>query len=450
MAPYPKVFLHNHHCCACVAVCEKRAPGRRAVLFPVPNKQDSDSATSRIVPIQVWIVKNESRQPTTPITFLHLFRVASSLLLQRLRFTNLESRRMFRYFACFSKSALCVLVLFVSPCSAQFPPPELPPPLPMHLYQVEDQTLGDLGCSLSQEGLLQLTQARQITLARYSNLKEASTFEEYDQGMRALWDIQDENIKVIVPAAGTYVGIENVIEYIALVVGVANEGYAYYYDSNLSNFQYFPNNSSFAFQVDQKSKFFCQLKSAGADPADTICETDETDSLSLHHVSFKPCTALLKQYVVAYDDVQNYLATKGARAATVCARHNQYCLGENKQFYDFMDCMEYMESIPFTTCGQEVFNGDNMLCRFKHSFMVRFRPEKHCAHIGPDSIPCTDEDCDGDFRACEATPGDLTYTPRLHERCCDKKYGWDDYCLEPPCNNKPRNSIDQSRCAGDY
>lgn len=306
--------------------------------------------------------------------------------------------------------------------SAQFEAPFLPPPLPMDIYPVENSGNGDLSCPLT-VNMEALHNARMGTIAKYSALKEASSFEEYESGMRSLWDSVDEGIRVVVPAAGVYTGIASVIEYIALVVGVANDGFAHYYNSVPSNFQAFPNNSSYSFQVAQKAKFYCNSPPSNDNAGD--CQSDEMDSLSLHHISFKPCTTLIKQYVVAYDHMQSYMATKGARAATVCSRHNQYCTGENSQFENFMECMHYMESIPFTTCGAIVFQGDSMLCRFKHSFMVRFRPEKHCPHIGRESLPCDDDDCLGDFGACEADPGDLSYTPRLHPRCCksSKKVG---------------------------
>ncbi len=320
------------------------------------------------------------------------------------------------------KRQLESLFLGIFLCSIVYSQPSPPniAPLPMHLYQVQGSESGDANCP-SSVNLQQLTIARQLTLRRYSDLKEAASFEAYDTAMRELWYKNDSNIRVIVPAAGTYIGIEDIVEYIALVVGVANDGFAHYYNARVSGFKYYPNNSSYSFKVDQKVKFYCRRAPTTTDPGD--CQTGEIDSIALHHVSFEPCTPLLKQYVIGYDDYQNYLATKGARLITICMRHEQHCTTpQTRQFRDIFDCMKYYETIPFTTCGAEVFNGDNALCRFKHSFMVKFRPEKHCAHIGRNSKPCTDADCDGDFRSCTSKPGEITYTPRLSTRCCRRPY----------------------------
>lgn len=82
--------------------------------------------------------------------------------------------------------------------------------------------------------------------------------------MSALWNVADSNIKVITPAAGIYTGIESIIEYITLVVEVANNGYLFFSESgSLSNFKYFPTNSSYSFESTQKAcleigrLFFC-------------------------------------------------------------------------------------------------------------------------------------------------------------------------------------------------
>ena len=258
-----------------------------------------------------------------------------------------------------------------------------------------------------------------MNLGKYSLLKEAQSFEEFEAGMQEIWDVEDKDIQVIIPAAGTYTGIEQVIEYISLVVGSLNNGFAYYYDSVISNLgEYFPTNSSYAFQVAQKSQFYCTVLPSANDSG--ICETGAIDSLALHHVTWKPCTALIKQYVIAYDDQQNYLATKGASPVTVCTRHERYCADDenNKQFDSFLDCMNFMESIPSVSCGAEIFNGDNMLCRFKHSFMAPFRPNVHCPHLGRETYACSDVGCEE--LACGGAPGDIDFTGVLPTECSEE------------------------------
>lgn len=314
--------------------------------------------------------------------------------------------------------ALCSIVLLsVLPTfsTAAFPPPQLPT-LPMEKYQVDNGN-GDAACPSSVD-MVALQQARQMTMANYSALKEARDFEEFSDQMRRLWDVEDENIKVIVPKAGIYTGIEDVIEYITLVVGSINGGFAYYYNSVITDFEYFPTNSSYAFQVAQKAQFDCTVLPSPTDPGK--CNTGEMDALAAHHITWKPCTALISQYVIGYDEQQNYLAMKGMTLTSICSKHERFCTGENQQFTSFLDCMSFMESIPAVSCEDEVFNGDNAICRFKHSIMIPFRPDIHCPHIGRETYACTDEACGGKL-ACGGKPGELLYTGGILPNGCSKE-----------------------------
>jgi len=311
--------------------------------------------------------------------------------------------------------ALCSLLLSALPvlsaAESDSPPVVPPPPLPMDRYQVDNG--GDVSCPASVDmGALQ--QARQVTLTKYSALKEAESFEVFSAKMRTLWDVEDENIKVIIPQAGTYVGIEKLTEYITLVVGSINGGYVYYYGASTSNFKYFPTNSSYAFQVNQKVQHLCTVPPSPTDPG--VCDIGEMDSLALHHITWKPCTALISQYVIAYNDQMNYYAKIGMTLPSLCNRHQRYCTGENQQYVDFIDCMSFMESIPTVSCKNAIFNGNNSICRFKHSFMAQFNPAVHCPHLGKVTDVCTDEDCGGDL-TCDGKPGETTYTAILPDAC---------------------------------
>ena len=339
---------------------------------------------------------------------------------------------------------MCSVLLSTLPAfsAAEFPPPQLPPPLPMERYRVDNG--GDDTCPSSID-MNKIQQARLMAIRRYSALKEAETFDEYSVEMRKLWDAEDENIKIIVPAAGTYTGIEAVIEYITLVVGSINGGFAYYYNSTISDFKNFPTNSSTAFQVAQKAQFFCTVLPSASDPG--VCDTGEMDALALHHITWKPCTALISQYVIAYDEQQNYFATKGLTLTSVCNRHQRYCTGKNQQYADFIDCMSFMERIPSVSCTNAIFNGDNAICRFKHSLMVQFSPDVHCPHIGRETYACTDEDCGG-VLTCDGKPGDITYTAILPNECSK------DCSANSSSNSKAKKSkggkVNTSRCASSW
>eukprot|EP00168_Porphyra_purpurea_P006380 TRINITY_DN1785_c0_g1_i2.p1 TRINITY_DN1785_c0_g1~~TRINITY_DN1785_c0_g1_i2.p1 ORF type:complete len:201 (-),score=37.79 TRINITY_DN1785_c0_g1_i2:299-901(-) len=134
-----------------------------------------------------------------------------------------------------------------------------------------------------------------------------------------------------------------------------------------------PANASVSFALAQTTRYYCARPPTEGDEG--ACETPALPSLSAHHVSFKPCTALLRQYVVEYDATTTYFAARGARAAVTCARHSRWCTGANAQYGSFGECMAAIDALPAFSCAAAVFQGNSAICRFKHSFMLRYRPE---------------------------------------------------------------------------
>ncbi|KAI9368019.1 hypothetical protein BJX61DRAFT_550765 [Aspergillus egyptiacus] len=70
-------------------------------------------------------------------------------------------------------------------------------------------------------------------------------------------------------------------------------------------------------------------------------------------------------------------------ATTICETHDQYCVGDNKQYASNEECVRFLtEEIRF---GRDYELGRNtLLCREVHEHMVQYRPTEHCPHIGPD------------------------------------------------------------------
>ncbi|OSX72737.1 hypothetical protein BU14_0407s0001 [Porphyra umbilicalis] len=285
----------------------------------------------------------------------------------------------------------------------------------MDRYPVHGPPGGDAVCPPGTNATA-LAEARLATIARYSALKSAPDFDTYNRSMRALWDTADPAIRVVVPAAGVYTGIEDLLEYVTLVVGSLNGGYVYFAGGDVRSLAWTPSNASVSFAAAQTARYYCARPPTEADGG--ACETDEIPALTAHHVSFKPCTALLRQYVLEYDATQVYLAARGARSAVTCARHDRWCTGANAQYGSFEECMTFMDALPAFSCSTAIFQGDSAICRFKHSFMLRFRPEVHCPHIGRVSPPCTDCDCD-DGVACRTRPGDVHFSP-VRPRSCPR------------------------------
>ncbi|KAJ6016818.1 hypothetical protein N7451_000197 [Penicillium sp. IBT 35674x] len=70
-------------------------------------------------------------------------------------------------------------------------------------------------------------------------------------------------------------------------------------------------------------------------------------------------------------------------AKDICKTHDAYCTGDNQQYpVDGVSCYDYLtQKIRF---GQSYELGRNtLLCREVHDHMVQYRPDVHCAHIGP-------------------------------------------------------------------
>lgn len=259
--------------------------------------------------------------------------------------------------------------LLQDPAGAYAPP--VAPVLPMERYPVgvaagDPPGGGDAGCGPS-VNVTALAADRLATIVAYGALKEAPDFATYDGAIRALWDAADPAIRVVVPAAGIYTGMEDVLEYVSLVVGALNGGYAAFSGGDIRDLAATPANASVSFTLGQTVQYYCQRLPNATTAGD--CETPPLPALSAHHVSFKPCSALLRQYVVSYDDTATFLAARGATAVTTCARHARWCTGRNAQYGSFGECVAAMDALPAYSCAKAIFQGDSTVCRFKHRYV---------------------------------------------------------------------------------
>jgi hypothetical protein len=90
------------------------------------------------------------------------------------------------------------------------------------------------------------------------------------------------------------------------------------------------------------------------------------------------------------------------------------------QYDSFLYCMNFIKSIPIVSCGAEIFNGDNMVFRFKHSFMTPLCPAvHHCPHLWREAYACSGVGCEE--LACGGTPGDIEFTGVLPTECSSEE-----------------------------
>ncbi|KAF8910868.1 hypothetical protein CPB85DRAFT_1304931 [Mucidula mucida] len=69
-------------------------------------------------------------------------------------------------------------------------------------------------------------------------------------------------------------------------------------------------------------------------------------------------------------------------AIDICTVSTEFCTGDNQQYSSHDACMQFMlKDVPFGEIWQAGRN--TTVCRYIHKNMVKFRPEVHCAHIGP-------------------------------------------------------------------
>ncbi|KAJ6553032.1 hypothetical protein B0H19DRAFT_1263453 [Mycena capillaripes] len=65
----------------------------------------------------------------------------------------------------------------------------------------------------------------------------------------------------------------------------------------------------------------------------------------------------------------------------VCGQQAQTCVGNNTVYSSVGDYMQTPTAKPFGRLDEAW--GDNVVCRTIHVLLTKFRPEVHCAHVGP-------------------------------------------------------------------
>jgi hypothetical protein len=222
-------------------------------------------------------------------------------------------------------------------------------------------------------------------------------------------------------AAGDYYGVEDIIEYLTLVIPSLNQGYVWFSPSHIveGSIRYFPDNATIFVQQTHKTTFDC-YKLPPADLSNTgECRSPLVDGISGGMFTFKSCSAQVVQYISNFDDYTNRGAVRAGSAWDTCWKAMAFCKGENEIFDgDFEKCVAFMNQIPVVACETAVLRGNSSTCRGLHSFLAEHRPDLHCQHIAADSKPCVDDHCGGDL-VCQGDypPGHWKWSAVVSDRC---------------------------------
>jgi hypothetical protein len=277
-----------------------------------------------------------------------------------------------------------------------------------------------------------------LLAARLAALKEffrvtlgaTDDYAAYEKQLIPLF-LDDPTTRFVNNAAGIFETLKIVVEYVALTVPGLNNGFAWFGPPtvNQETFSYFPNNATFLTDSTRLAAFVCpdlpivnplnlEVVSDGA------CETPLLRVAQTTMITFVPCSTVMRQFLVAFDDNTEKMAIFGFNYFRTCWYHDRYCVGSNRQYDDFESCIEFMNTIPKKTCSW-LLQGNSQSCRGLHAFLAKLDPDTHCNHIGPNSNTCNDEGCidlpDGSL-LCEDYPAaDIRYDSQKADNC-----GFDD------------------------
>ncbi|GAA5986668.1 hypothetical protein JCM11641_001357 [Rhodosporidiobolus odoratus] len=115
---------------------------------------------------------------------------------------------------------------------------------------------------------------------------------------------------------------------------------------------------------------------------------------SFEYISTQIAPQIAQELGESYDAVSTNKSALFARKAAkeLCATARDHCVGSNKQYDSYDECYHFLtEERPW---GNALDGGlDTTWCRYVHGNMVQFRPDIHCAHIGPSGGDmCIDRD----------------------------------------------------------
>lgn len=212
---------------------------------------------------------------------------------------------------------------------------------------------------------------------------------------------------------GTYYGINDIAEYLAIALPPLNRDFWNFLPSNPDEIG--PNDKVRLDVSEDGSKWYTGGPQSGSFIRFTV-SYEKVYSQSTF--VFKKCETKFAIGAVAPTSGMRYWIDEIVQAAdssqrygieTICSYHTAYCMNDPllRQYDSETECLEYMRSLPRYTaqCGRNrPLAGLSVGCKFKHHIMISVNPQLHCPHIGKAGVAdengkfkCDDEsECSGD------------------------------------------------------
>ncbi|KAF2653470.1 hypothetical protein K491DRAFT_680450 [Lophiostoma macrostomum CBS 122681] len=119
---------------------------------------------------------------------------------------------------------------------------------------------------------------------------------------------------------------------------------------------------------------------------DTWITWNAAKQITQYDVVFRWFGFLLKTLLTSGDptvsDADKLAKLVDVTAKSICGTHQTYCNGTNTQYASSDQCYEFLTKE--IRVGESFELGMNtLLCRSIHEIMIKYRPNVHCAHIGP-------------------------------------------------------------------
>jgi len=240
-----------------------------------------------------------------------------------------------------------------------------------------------------------LLAARQNSLGSFLAATQVqATYNEFYANFES---VMEEDVVMVTPL-GRFPGIDYAVEYITLSNDFFNDKYTEILESETISFG--PTGPD---TLETSRRYNISMF------ANTGLGTYLYEGLVITFTfEFTPCSAKMIFINLVWDDLFTQLFEEGhLSAAQICIKVVKNCVGQNQQYFDLPDCVNYVSNLPLRTCDSDEHRwaGRAINCFHLHAFMTELNPDTHCPHVSRNSAVCNNDNCDDGFvdNVCESS-----------------------------------------------